>query len=202
MAKVTEAHLEARRRSILDAASRVFSEKGVAGATMAEIAREAGLSAGAIYRYFASKEDLARGCLDASAEAVNKAWLHPELVEMGFTELSEATFAALERPEAAMDTRLWLEQVLTAVREGDATALKEFREEYGQLIEGIGTLLRRSFGERLEGYDVHALAQALHSFYWGARLMHLLLGEEAAPMAQLKALQGLMAGAMGEPGAR
>lgn len=202
MAKVTEAHLEARRRSILDAASRVFSEKGVAAATMAEIAREAGISAGAIYRYFASKEDLARGCLDASAEAVNKAWLHPELVEMGFTELSKATFAALERPEAAMDTRLWLEQVLTAVRDGDTGALEAFREEYGQLIEGIATLLRRSFGERLGAYDVHALAQALHSFYWGARLMHLLLGEEAAPVRQLKALEGLMAGAMGEPAER
>ena len=58
MARVSDAHLEARRLSILKAARRVFSEKGVAAATMADIAAVACCSPGAIYRYFESKEAL------------------------------------------------------------------------------------------------------------------------------------------------
>jgi AcrR family transcriptional regulator len=53
---VTQAHIDARTSDIADAANRVFAAKGFDGATMAEIAAEAGLSTGAIYRYFPSKE--------------------------------------------------------------------------------------------------------------------------------------------------
>lgn len=49
---------EARRRSILDAARVVFREKGIAGATMDDVAQRAELSKGALYLYFASRDDL------------------------------------------------------------------------------------------------------------------------------------------------
>jgi len=47
-----------RRTQILEAAARVFSRKGFAGATVREIAQEAGLAEGSIYNYFRSKEAL------------------------------------------------------------------------------------------------------------------------------------------------
>ena len=48
-----------RRREILEAALRVFSERGFRGATIKEIAREAGIRSSAlIYWYFEDKEDL------------------------------------------------------------------------------------------------------------------------------------------------
>jgi AcrR family transcriptional regulator len=56
------------------AACRIFSRKGVESATMAEIAAEAGLSPGAIYRYFESNDVLARGCLDANALEIEEEW--------------------------------------------------------------------------------------------------------------------------------
>lgn len=43
---------------ILEAALKVFSEKGFNGATTAEIAREAGIAEGTIFRHFRSKKDL------------------------------------------------------------------------------------------------------------------------------------------------
>ncbi len=46
------------RKRIEDAALVVFSTKGFAGATMADIAREAGLSVGNIYRYYENKDAL------------------------------------------------------------------------------------------------------------------------------------------------
>lgn len=53
-----EREKEARREEILDAAYKVFVAKGLAGATVDDIAAAAELSKGTIYLYFRSKEDL------------------------------------------------------------------------------------------------------------------------------------------------
>ncbi|WP_322818407.1 helix-turn-helix domain-containing protein [Tepidiforma sp.] len=202
MARVSQAHLAARRQSILDAAARVFSQKGVAAATMAEIAQEAGISPGAIYRYFASKDELARGCMALPAEAVKAAWEHPEQVETTFAELSRATFAALESPEAETDSRLLFERALVAVRDADAALQEEFGEEFERIVRGVAFLLRRDYGGQLADHDVEALAQALYSFYWGARFLQLMVPGGARPSRQLAALQHLLRRAFGGPGGR
>lgn len=67
MTRVTQEYFDARREEILNAAARLFARKGISGATMADIAREADLSAGAIYRYFSSKEELLRAVFDDAA---------------------------------------------------------------------------------------------------------------------------------------
>ncbi|MGH1561823.1 TetR/AcrR family transcriptional regulator [Mumia sp. DW29H23] len=60
MPKVSEAHKVARREEIVRAALRCFGRKGYAGTSMADIIRESGLSAGAIYGYYANKNELVR----------------------------------------------------------------------------------------------------------------------------------------------
>jgi AcrR family transcriptional regulator len=50
--------VRARREQILEAATRVFAEKGFRRATTREVAREAGVSEGTIYNYFEDKDDL------------------------------------------------------------------------------------------------------------------------------------------------
>lgn len=49
---------EQRRHQILEAALTVFSRKGYGGATVPDIAREAGIAVGTIYNYYKSKRDL------------------------------------------------------------------------------------------------------------------------------------------------
>ena len=46
------------RQAILDAASRVFTRDGYVDSRMMDVAAEAGLSLGGLYRYFENKEDL------------------------------------------------------------------------------------------------------------------------------------------------
>lgn len=58
MPKVTAEHRQARRRQIANAAMRCFARKGFQAATMADIIEESGLSAGAIYGHYASKNDI------------------------------------------------------------------------------------------------------------------------------------------------
>ncbi|MBF6301473.1 TetR/AcrR family transcriptional regulator [Nocardia amamiensis] len=58
MPRVTEEHLERRRRQILDAARKCFARKGFHETSMQDVFAESGLSAGAVYRYFKSKDEL------------------------------------------------------------------------------------------------------------------------------------------------
>ena len=47
-----------RKDRIMDAALRIFAEKGFQNATITEISKEAGVSEATIYEYFGTKEDL------------------------------------------------------------------------------------------------------------------------------------------------
>ena len=58
MPRRTAAHAEAMRGRILDGARRAFVGAGYRGASVPEIAREAGVSVGLIYRYFPSRDEL------------------------------------------------------------------------------------------------------------------------------------------------
>lgn len=64
MPKVTEAHTQARRAQILSAAAACFSRDGFHETTIRAICEEAGLSQGAVYGYFKSKDDI----IEAMAE--------------------------------------------------------------------------------------------------------------------------------------
>ena len=57
-----------RQRQITEAALRIVGEKGIHGATTAAIAAEVGISEGAIYRHFNSKEDIVRSVIEKIGE--------------------------------------------------------------------------------------------------------------------------------------
>jgi len=50
--------VEERRKTIMEAAIRVFAEKNYAEATVQEIAEVAGMTVGNVYRYIGSKQDI------------------------------------------------------------------------------------------------------------------------------------------------
>jgi TetR/AcrR family transcriptional repressor of nem operon len=65
-------HKDATRQRILDAASRQFREQGVAAVGLAGIMTDAGLTNGAFYAHFGSKEDLVREVLSNAPR--NQMW--------------------------------------------------------------------------------------------------------------------------------
>ncbi|WP_256805814.1 MULTISPECIES: TetR family transcriptional regulator [unclassified Bradyrhizobium] len=66
MARYDKGHRDTTRRHILDVASSQFRESGIAAVGLAGIMAQAGLTNGAFYTHFASKEDLVRAVvLDA-----------------------------------------------------------------------------------------------------------------------------------------
>lgn len=61
------------RAKVLSAARRLFSEQGYEGATIRDIAAEAGMSTGAVFANFADKSDLFREIMIADLEALVEA---------------------------------------------------------------------------------------------------------------------------------
>ena len=57
--------VEDRREQIIDAALRVFSQKGFERTTNKDIAQEAGITPGLIYHYFESKDELLKAAIEA-----------------------------------------------------------------------------------------------------------------------------------------
>ncbi|MET8329472.1 ScbR family autoregulator-binding transcription factor [Streptomyces sp. NPDC005181] len=67
------------RRSILVAAAAVFDERGYSSATISEILARAGVTKGALYFHFSSKEELALGVMDLQLDVVP---LPPQLTKL------------------------------------------------------------------------------------------------------------------------
>jgi len=63
-----------RREQLLDVAARLFSSRGYAGATTAQIAREAGITEPIIYRHFKSKRDLFVALIERTGRQTLKQW--------------------------------------------------------------------------------------------------------------------------------
>lgn len=81
MARVSQEHLDARRRQILQGAAQCFGRAGFHGTSMQDVFEETGLSPGAVYRYFSGKEALitaiAHEVLDQCGEAFDEAARQP-----------------------------------------------------------------------------------------------------------------------------
>jgi AcrR family transcriptional regulator len=74
MARVSQEHLDARRRQIIDGARRCFTSNGFHATSMQDVLREAGLSAGAVYRYFRSKEEIVAAVAAETLESVRESY--------------------------------------------------------------------------------------------------------------------------------
>ncbi len=154
MPKVSEAHRENRRRQILDAAIECFAHHGFQRTTMEDIIGEAGLSAGAIYSYFQSKDQIIETLADQRHErekriieaALNREEWAASLSELFRSFSSELLTASSARKERRLGIQLWAEalcnpKVLTLIRRGINQPLKLLSNAIAE-AQGSGRLQR------------------------------------------------------------
>src|SRR5437870_3144693 len=102
LAAATERQDRAKRRQIMEGARQVFLAQGFDGASMGEIARQAGVSKGTLYVYFDSKEALFEAIVEeechAQAEQVFALDSNDHDVEAVLTRLGYAFVRFLCRP--------------------------------------------------------------------------------------------------------
>jgi AcrR family transcriptional regulator len=109
-----------RRQAILEAAMRVFTAGSYAGATTAEIAREASVSEPILYRHFASKRDLYFACLEEAWARLLTAF-EAKLTEQGPSPIPP--FTAVPHAVRVAAPTLWMQ---AATEAGEDPEIRKF----------------------------------------------------------------------------
>src|SRR5690349_19098566 len=148
----------ATREDLLDAARRVFLERGYHGASLELVAREAGYTKGAVYSAFTSKADLFLALYDRE-------------IEPRRARLEAAAADPHEWLERLRQARAWtlalLEFRLQAARDPQVNAA--YAERHGAFVDALG--------DSLGNHELGLTAAALSN---GFALEILALGEEPA----------------------
>lgn len=121
------------RTRLLDAARRVFAEQGYSGTRIGDIVREAGLSTGAVYSRFRSKNDLLREAVVGHA-AVDGA---PPAGAERVADVVERHAASFDAP-LTLNEAVRLEAHVAARREPEvARAIEEAQDRWRESVEPL-----------------------------------------------------------------
>lgn len=179
MARVSQQHLDARRRQILDGATRCFARNGFHATSMQDVLREVDLSAGAVYRYFSGKEELIGAIVTEVLDTVREAFED----------------AARESPPAPPDVLIGqvMERVLGTEFVEGAAAGGQFPRLLVQVWtetlrnESLSVLLR-------DGYErVHTAWIKIVEGYQAAGLMRADIPAEDVARTMIATAQGFVA---------
>ena len=152
---------EEKRAEILRAFALVLADHGYAGATVAKVATEAGISAGLVHHHFESKDELLGALLDLLIAGFRERLRQ----QSGENALQTYADAALQLDEKAdtVAARCWVGLFAEAVRNPEL-----FRKVRRMLDSEIGAL-RGLSGHRLSDHQASAiLAFVMGSLVFGA----------------------------------
>ena len=170
MPRVTGAYLEARRSEIVDAAMTCFSREGFHRTTMQDIVHQSGLSAGAIYRYFTSKEDIIAAIAEQrhapEADVLDTISDDPDVAEVLRT-LIEVSLGRLADPDEQRWRRINVQVWAEALR--DERILDVVRRGLDGPIAALAGLVRRGqqAGRLPRDLDAMAAARVCASMFYG-----------------------------------
>ncbi len=173
MPKISEERKAQRREQILEGARRCFAEHGYEGATVAKLEREIGLSRGAIFNYFPSKEDVFVELAVRDSARMSEIWINDglEAVVREVVELDPAWLSVylelFRRVRNDPDFRARIEARQKAVAPANRQRIEqaqrdgEFRDDIGPKEIGMfvnlvlnGLALMRAGGEELPGTEL------------------------------------------------
>ena len=173
MPKISDERRAERLEQILEGARRCFAENGYEGATVAKLEREIGLSRGAIFNYFPSKEDLFVELAVRDSARMSEVWLEHglEAVVREVMELDPAWLSVyLELFRRVRNDDDFRERIESRQKEiapanrariEEAQRSGEFRDDLGPREIGIfvnlvlnGLALMRAGGEELPSTDL------------------------------------------------
>ncbi|HVH15210.1 MAG TPA: TetR/AcrR family transcriptional regulator [Candidatus Angelobacter sp.] len=191
MPKVVPEYKEEAKSRILGAANKVFAEKGYHEATMDDIAKRLGVSKGAIYLYFASKEDLFEAMCKTAPQAFK------EILYSSFSTETDPVRSATQFFDkmlklSASNPGLGFEILSEASRNPALKRiLKQNHAEYEEVLSGFLAEGRkkRFVGDSL---DIRPLANSLIALWNGLETLLVAgLPVDEARRAWLEALKAI-----------
>ena len=179
MPRVSQEHLDARRRQILDAARACFVREGFHATSMQDVLREADLSAGAVYRYFKSKDEIilaiARDALARLAEVIQSSTeeADPPPPDEVMGRIFEVLESLGEQGFSRLAVQIWSESLRTP-EIGD-----EVRRAYSGLRESVYELVRayQAQGRIDQAADAQEVGRVLVGIVPGFVLQHAIMGD-------------------------
>jgi AcrR family transcriptional regulator len=195
MPKVSQAHLDARRQQIIDAALECFSREGFHRTTMQDIVRASGLSFGAIYRYFKTKEAIieavAKRRHERERELIGRAAGAKDL-PAALLALSREFLGELNDPQTRKDRRLGVQMWAEALR--NRRMLRIARDGVEGPLRLLTELVRSAQrrGELPKGLDPEGAARVAVALFQGFVLQQswdpkVSVGPYQATVAQMLA---------------
>ena len=177
----------ARRRLIIETATRLIARNGSRGTTLAQIAQESGVSQPGLIYYFPTKEDLLNAALD-ERDTVEEAALWPSGGEG--LDLLETIVASVDAWRASPDA-VGMHTVLVAENVGQDGSLRpRLSERYTATVERFAALLEgaQQSGTVRRDLDTRNKAREIIAFLNGLETAWLLnpdipAGEIAAQWA-------------------
>ncbi len=173
MPKVIPEYKEAAKTKIIQAARKVFAEKGYHDTTMDDIAKEIGVSKGALYSYFKSKEDLLKELSlqnhQTLRDIINTACKSHDLTPA----LEEVYVQMTEKYGGNMHTNF----EIIALAAHEPTTKKIIMEDFQRDIDTVQSFLEDKMKQGTMRTDVNAraLAELFTSLYMGT-MAKLILG--------------------------
>jgi len=202
MPKVSDAHIEARRQQILEAARACFARQGFHQTSIQDICREAELSPGAVYRYFPSKDHIiAATCLDcqqAGIELIESAKSQGGTALQALDFLVDYGFSMLDQEESRefmmMTVQLWSEALRNSeVKDALLPNFDTFVNALTDLFEQA-----QKEGEVDPSLDAQALARIMNCL-WHGLLLHKSLDPTIDTMACAESIRALYHGTVRSP---
>jgi AcrR family transcriptional regulator len=160
---------ELTRRKILEAAIDVFGEVGYAAASWGTIIERTGMTKGALYHHFDSKESLASAIIEEGSETLLAAFRHScGTASPAFENMIHGTFAVARVLNA--DKTVRAAEQLTAALSGFNDAAAQFPINWVAAVTGEA---RRAIseGDLREGLDPEAISEAIVGAMFGTRLL-------------------------------
>ena len=185
---MSEEYLEQRRRQILQAAQRCFARNGFDQTTLQDIFRESGLSAGAVYRYFKSKDDLVQAIASELYEHL-AASIEAPLTEdplPGIEQIIGRVAMGLQAMSGPDGPARVVVPVWAAALHDPAVAAIVRQEQDAVRARFIDALTRmRDLGRIPPDTDLRAVGAAVFALLIGFLVQHLILGDVTAKTFQL-----------------
>lgn len=145
MPRISEARKAAQRARIVDALLEAVAEKGIADTSMADVIERSGLSAGAIYGYFPSKDDI---LVAAAREVVSdRANVFAQLADRDPVPPPAQVVREMagSLPDVARDARAMMQVWGQAMTHDELSSWT--RNIVGRLLEAIEVYLRAWFDQ-------------------------------------------------------
>ena len=177
MPKVSQQHLDARREQILMAAVVSFGRKGVQATRMQDIYDETGLSPGAVYRYFPSKQAILDAVFDKSLE--NNAALMANFQDTddpleAIEGVAQAVFGMLDEPDMLGMHKASVSIAAEALFDaGLAGKMAQLQQDMAARLGGLAARAQGP-GQASTEVDADYAGRVLLAIFEGFRLQKLL----------------------------